>query len=475
VKTVGKKTFSAKIVGPASPNSNEGDPEGVNLNNFFSLMNKSGSSYIFSPCRDFWPAKSVNARLPPMPVLTKKGTPKRDANGKIIYQAASQWLDKNRPIELMTWAPGLPLQIQDKLISTGGWIARQGVSCFNLYRPPRIKLGDASKAELWLDHIRLIYPDDFDHIVRWCAQRVQRPDQKINHALVLGGPQGIGKDSLLEPLKEAVGRWNFAEITPEDVFAPFNPFARSVIIRINEARDLGDVNRFKFYDRAKFYIVVPADVLPVNDKYIPRHYVPNVCGVLITTNHKTDGLYLPADDRRHYVAWSDRTKEEFAPAYWNKLWKYYRANDGFEHIAAYLTELDISDFDPMAPPPKTAAWEEIVNVNRAPEDAELADVIDALGKPDPNDPTTTLPPNALTVPDLIASATGDISEWLMNRGNRRAIPHRLARCGYVVAPNPDRRKDGLWKCDGRRQAVYARANLSANERLAAAKEKADKS
>src|SRR5262245_1264352 len=469
-----KKGFSAKVIKPASPNDGEGDPEGVNLNNFFSLMNKSGACYIFSPCRDFWPAKSVNARLPPMPVLTKSGTPKRDANGKIVYQSASTWLDKNRPIELVTWAPGLPLQIQDRLISAGGWIERKGVSCFNLYRPPRIKLGDASKAKPWLDHIRIIYPDDFDHIVQWCAQRVQRPGEKINHALVLGGPQGIGKDSLLEPVKEAVGRWNFAEIIPEDLFAPFNPYARSTILRINEARDLGEVNRFKFYDRAKLYIVIPIDVLPVNDKYIPKHYVPNVCGVVITTNHKTDCLYLPADDRRHYVAWSDCKKEDFKPAYWNKLWNYYRNDSGFEHVAAYLTELDISDFDPMAPPPKTPAWEEIVNVNRAPEDAELADVIDSLSKRDPNDPNATLPPDAVTTPELIANATGETSEWLMNRGNRRALPHRLARCGYVVVPNPDRRKDGLWKYKGQRQAIYARADLSPDKRLTAAREKADK-
>ena len=37
----------------------------------------------------------------------------------------------------------------------------------------------------------------------------------------------------------------------------------------------------------------------------------NCLGLIITTNHKTDGIYLPADDRRHYVAWSLRTKEDF--------------------------------------------------------------------------------------------------------------------------------------------------------------------
>ena len=158
--------FSATVVTPVSPTDNEGDPEGVNLNNFFSLMNKSGA-YIFIPCRDIWPRASVDARLPPMPVLNKDGNPRRGSNGKIIYQPASKWLDKNRPVEMMTWAPGLPLRIPDRLISLGGWIERKDVSCFNLYRPPRIKLGDASKAKFWLDHVYRIYPDDADHIIKW--------------------------------------------------------------------------------------------------------------------------------------------------------------------------------------------------------------------------------------------------------------------------------------------------------------------
>jgi hypothetical protein len=37
-----------------------------------------------------------------------------------------------------------------------------------------------------------------------------------------------------------------------------------------------------------------------------------VLGLIITTNHKTDGMYLPSDGRRHLMAWYERTKEEFS-------------------------------------------------------------------------------------------------------------------------------------------------------------------
>ena len=46
------------------------------------------------------------------------------------------------------------------------------------------------------------------------------------------------------------------------------------------------------------------------------------------------------------------------------------------------TRFDLSGFDAKAPPPKTPAFWAIVDANRAPEDAELADVLDQIGKPD---------------------------------------------------------------------------------------------
>jgi hypothetical protein len=126
----------------------------------------------------------------------------------------------------MTWAPGLSMLIRDRLISDGGWIERKDVTCFNLYRPPIRKQGDAAKAGPWLDHVRKVFGDNAEHVINWLAHRVQRPGEKINHALVLGGAQGIGKDTLLEPLKRAVGPWNFLEVSPQHALGRFKWFSQ---------------------------------------------------------------------------------------------------------------------------------------------------------------------------------------------------------------------------------------------------------
>ena len=52
-------------------------------------------TFIFMPCREPWPATSVDARLPPVPVLGRNGKPKR-INGKLVTIRASRWLAQIR-------------------------------------------------------------------------------------------------------------------------------------------------------------------------------------------------------------------------------------------------------------------------------------------------------------------------------------------------------------------------------------------
>lgn len=428
---------------------------GVTVDDFRAYMPT--HSYIFESSREMWPASSVNSRIPPIPVCDAKGRPVLDDEGKQKKMRASAWLDKNRSVEQMTWAPGLPMLICNRLISDGGWIEREGVTCYNLYRPPTLRLGNATQAKPWLDHARKIHGDDAEHIIKWLAHRVQHPAEKINHALVLGGAQGIGKDTLLEPVKYAVGPWSFHEVSPKQITGRFNGFVKSVILRVSEARDLGDSNRYDFYDHMKVYTAAPPDVLRVDEKHLREYSVVNCCGVIITTNYKADGIYLPADDRRHFVAWSGLKKEDFSDDYWNELWGWY-ATGGVGHVAAYLAELDLSRFDPKASPPKTPAFWDIVDASRAPEDAELADVIDALGCP-----------NATTIAQITTKAGEEFGIWIKERKNRRVIPHRLEKCGYVPVRNDDA-SDGLWVINGKRQAVYAKNSLSIRDRLMATRE-----
>jgi hypothetical protein len=196
--------------------------------------------------------------------------------------------------------------------------------------------------------------------------------------------------------------------------------------------------------------------------------------VIITTNHRTDGIYLPGDDRRHYVAWSERIQADFNDDYWNKLMAWYESG-GHGHVAAYLSALDISDFNPKAPPLKTAAFWEIVSASENPEDAELADAIDRLGakkhpgKIEHGTKNDQRRPDVFTLLELIGTQGNEALEYLLEHKNRRAVPHRLNRCGYRVYRNTAA-KNGMWRISGVRQKVYVKAALSPTERKTAVAE-----
>ena len=106
---------------------------------------------MFMPTRTPWPADSINMILPPIPWAGKK--PLRPAD----------WLAKFRRVEQMSWVPGEPEVIEGRLLYESGWRDRPGAKCLNVYFPPTIVLGDPAKAGKWVDHIRLVYPNDHEH------------------------------------------------------------------------------------------------------------------------------------------------------------------------------------------------------------------------------------------------------------------------------------------------------------------------
>jgi hypothetical protein len=413
--------------------------------------------FIYLPTGDPWPASSIDSSLRPRGLVDRAGRPILNDQGRQKTIKATTWLDRNAVVQRMTWAPGEPQIIKNKLFDEGGVIHKFGARTFNKYKPSNLNPGDSRKAGLWLAHVKRLLCEEASHVTLWLAHRVQRPHEKINHGLVIGGDPGIGKDTMLEPVKRAVGHWNWQEISPHHILGNFNPYVQAVVLRINEMRDMGDFNRYTYYERMKTLKAAPPDTLPVNQKYIEQYAISNVVAVVETTNYR-ESIWLPPDDRRNHVSWCSLKKEDFEKEYWNRLWHFYDHENGASHVMAYLLELDLSDFDPKAPPPKTEAFWVTVNAGRADEETEMGDVIDALGRPD-----------AITIHKVIAAATQhyDLSQWLTDRRNSRAIRANLERCGYTNIPSPNA-KDGRWRMAGKSVDIYVKKDLSPGEKFKAA-------
>jgi hypothetical protein len=156
----------------------------------------------------------------------------------------------------------------------------------------------------------------------------------------------------------------------------------------------------------------------------------------------------------------DFTPRQKNPTFWNWMWDWYETQNGYEHVAAYPRQLDVSKFTPKEPPLKTEAFWAIANANRAREETELAEVLAIMGNP-----------SAVTLSQILKAPMPSIKlqEWLSDRKNRRVIPRHMEAAEYVYVHNPDR-KDGLWSICGLKQAIYARMEMTARERVDAARD-----
>ncbi|WP_160153952.1 primase-helicase family protein [Microbulbifer sp. ALW1] len=413
------------------------------------------NKFIYTPNNSLWPPSAVNATVPPV----ETGI---DDDGNPIFTPASKIIPAQRTAEQLTWAPGEPQFIKGKWMFEGGWDIDPKARVYNSYRDgPTIDPNPKTDVSKWLKHLQHIYPNDWQHIQSWLAFKTQNPGAKINHALVLGGQQGIGKDTILHPLRYAVGDWNFSEASPENIVGRFNPHLKAVILRINEARDLGDVNRFKFYEHMKPIIAAPPEVLRCDEKNMKQYGIPNVVGVIITTNHRTNGLYLPADDRRHYVAWSETHRDNFSTAYWDEMWRWLDEQGGKQAVAAYLNNLNLSQFDHKAPPPHTAAFTAMMEAGVSADNEDLQEVLEALDKP-----------KAVTKEQLISQAEKsqlpELASFLRDRQAGRKLAVELDEAGYSRCNNPNAASH-RWLIRDRKVIVYTRNDLPPHVALAAAK------
>src|SRR4051794_19594298 len=67
----------------------------VALEDFYAYM--PAHNYIWTPARTFWPAASVNSRIPPIKLEDERGHPVLDKDRKQVVLTASAWLDRHRP------------------------------------------------------------------------------------------------------------------------------------------------------------------------------------------------------------------------------------------------------------------------------------------------------------------------------------------------------------------------------------------
>jgi hypothetical protein len=232
-------------------------------------------------------------------------------------------------------------------------VARDGDVYGNRWRDARPDVSGVKpgSVDMWLDHCRTLVPEpaELEHCLNMMAFKLQHPEIKINHAVLHGGDEGSGKDTMWAPFIWSVcgpHLKNRGLIDNDSLGSQWGYALESEIILLNELKEPEAKERRALANKLKPIIAAPPEMLTVNRKGLHPYDMVNRAFVLAFTNDPVP-ISIPSQDRRWFCVWSSAPRMDPADA--DRMWKWYRAG-GFEAIGKWLMDRDVSKFNPAAAP-----------------------------------------------------------------------------------------------------------------------------
>ena len=271
---------------------------------------------------------------------------------------ASVCYDENRSAANARLLRGITYAAGDGVL-----VSRDGDVYGNRWRDARpdltgVRTGDVSR---WLDHCRVLVPEEaeLNHCLDVMAFKLQNPRVKINHAVLHGGDEGSGKDTMWAPFIWSVcgsGLKNRGLVDNDGLNSQWGYSLESEILILNELKEPEASQRRALANKLKPIIAAPPETLPINRKGLHPYDMVNRVMVLAFTNDPVP-ISISSGDRRWFCIWSAAGRMD--PGAAQNLWRWYRAG-GFETIARWLADRDVSKFNPAAPPMWTEFKENLI-------------------------------------------------------------------------------------------------------------------
>ena len=295
------------------------------------------------------------------------------ANGQARRIEASVCFDENRQDRGARVLQGVTYAAGESVLC-----AREGAVFGNRWRDARPSVqGAGANIKRWLDHVELLLPNqrEREHVLDVMACKLQRPDVKINHAVLHGGTQGCGKDTMWEPLAWGIGgdtQTNVQMIKDKVAIEQWGYHLESELIVIQELRQTEAADRRALENHLKPIIAAPPEYLMVNRKN--RHPYPALNRVLLVAfTNERGAIAIDSQDRRWFVVWSHAPKMPLDDA--RAMWDWYKLGGGRAAVAAWLHQRDISKFNPGAAPFMTEAKEVLIERGMSTAETFLMDEV----------------------------------------------------------------------------------------------------
>jgi hypothetical protein len=234
----------------------------------------------------------------------------------------------------------------------------------NLWRPPVWEIQhDAPEPGPFLDHLRYLFGADevaVNHLLDYLAHLVQRPWERVGHALLITSEaKGIGKSTLGTIIRRLVGEQNSRVAQTKDLKGQFDGWlVGKLVVQVDEVYEGGN------WDLAnKLKPLITERTVSVNMKYGPQMEIENYARFIMFSNH-TAPLNIEEGDRRYFVF--NSTAQPKDDAYYEQLHRFIDSPDGMNVIYTFLMRRDLSAFNPHRRPPMTDAKRAVIEVSGHP-------------------------------------------------------------------------------------------------------------
>lgn len=198
------------------------------------------------------------------------------------------------------------------------------------------------------------HKDLYDWILKWLAYPLQHPGAKMKTALVVHGPQRVGKNFFFESVMQIYGQ--YGQVIDQDALEDkYNDcFSRKLFLIADEV-----IARQELYHvKNKLKGMITGRRIRINPKNVKSYWETNHCNLIFLSN-ETQPLVLERDDGRHVVLW---TPKKLSMDFYKSVEREVDEG-GIPALYHHLLNIDLGDFNEYTPPPMTVAKRDLMDLS----------------------------------------------------------------------------------------------------------------
>lgn len=244
-----------------------------------------------------------------------------------------------------------------------------GLPYYNVYRPSEVVAtpGDATPYKEFMEFL-IPKEEERDHLLKVMAHSIRYPGERIHHAVgIRTQHQGVGKSMNFDIWGRLVGTSNVRFTSSREMQSNFDGWKVQNTLLI--CPELGLGNGLSAYNDVKAYIT--DDQAVINEKHLAPRRWTIFSTFLFSTNLEVPMLIEP-DDRRIFMI--DSPARPRPPEYYAEFAAWWQNNLGV--VRHFFDKIDLSDFNPHAPPPMTEAKQRLIKRSANPLVQDLAHLIE---------------------------------------------------------------------------------------------------